>query len=237
MSLRPYRAMGPQRYRNGALTIFVGVMRLPPQGGSAPRPWSSNTLSHWVLSVCLCLRALESLTGRCISDRGGRRTGSAARCICHLALPERRSAPCGSESRHDRPELWLHRRPDFTLKESCNVAARRKCGSLCRCRSPRARDSIDKEGVGEPIAKSTLTRASEENPRASAPAFVTSMHLPPTYGPRSVIAIIADLALFLLVTLTVDPNGRDLCAAVSALSSSGMPDAVCTPCCELSLVE
>jgi hypothetical protein len=81
---------------------------------------------------------------------------------------------------------------------------------------------------------STLTGASPEIPRASAPAFVTSMHRPFTNGPRSVIVMTTDFPLLLLVTFTFDRNGRDLCAAVSSLSSSGMPDAVFVPGCELS---
>src|SRR5262249_30265648 len=38
--------------------------------------------------------------------------------------------------------------------------------------------------------------------------------------------------LFLLVTLTLEPKGSDLCAAVMALSSSGMPLAVLVPGCD-----
>src|SRR5262249_1565802 len=40
--------------------------------------------------------------------------------------------------------------------------------------------------------------------------------------------------LFLLVTLTLEPKGSDLCAAVMALSSRGMPLAVLVPRCDES---
>src|SRR5262245_20883626 len=40
--------------------------------------------------------------------------------------------------------------------------------------------------------------------------------------------------LFLLVTLTLEPKGSDLCAAVMTLSSRGMPLAVLVPGCDES---
>jgi hypothetical protein len=60
------------------------------------------------------------------------------------------------------------------------------------------------------------------------------MQRPLTYGPRSVILTVTARPVFLLVTLTVEPNGSDLCAAVIELLSRGMPLAVLVPRCDES---
>src|SRR5262249_46747457 len=75
---------------------------------------------------------------------------------------------------------------------------------------------------------------SPANPRALAPALDRSMQRPLTYGPRSVIVTVTASPLFLLVTLTLEPKGSDLCAAVMALSSRGMPLGVLVPRCDES---
>src|SRR6516165_9471159 len=80
----------------------------------------------------------------------------------------------------------------------------------------------------------TLTGATPANPRARAPALDRSMQRPLTYGPRSVIVTVTAKPFFLLVTLTLEPKGSDLCAAVMKLSSRGMPLAVLVPRCDAS---
>src|SRR5215813_9305075 len=60
------------------------------------------------------------------------------------------------------------------------------------------------------------------------------MQRPLTYGPRSVIVTVTAWPFFLLVTLTLEPKGSDLCAAVMALSLIGMPLAVLVPRCDES---
>src|SRR5215471_6383058 len=80
----------------------------------------------------------------------------------------------------------------------------------------------------------TLTGATPANPRARAPALDRSMQRPLTYGPRSVIVTVTAWPFFLLVTLTLEPKGSDLCAAVMTLSSRGMPLAVLVPRCDAS---
>src|SRR5262245_53531416 len=64
--------------------------------------------------------------------------------------------------------------------------------------------------------------------------MLRSMQRPFTYGPRSVIVTVTARPVFLLVTLTVEPTGSDLCAAVMALSSRGIPLAVLVPRCDES---
>jgi hypothetical protein len=49
-----------------------------------------------------------------------------------------------------------------------------------------------------------------------------------------VIVTVTALPFFLLVTLTVEPKGSDLCAAVTTLSLRGMPLAVLVPGCDES---
>src|SRR5215471_5288478 len=80
----------------------------------------------------------------------------------------------------------------------------------------------------------TLTGATPANPRARAPALDRSMQRPLTYGPRSVIVTVTAWPFFLLVTLTLEPKGSDLCAAVMALSLIGMALAVLVPRCDES---
>ena len=48
------------------------------------------------------------------------------------------------------------------------------------------------------------------------------------------IVTVTALPFFLLVTLTVEPKGSDLCAAVMTLSLRGMPLAVLVPGCDES---
>src|SRR5215813_1807143 len=60
------------------------------------------------------------------------------------------------------------------------------------------------------------------------------MQRPLTYGPRSVIVTVTALPFFLLVTLTLEPKGSDLWAAVIALSLRGVPLAVLVPGCDES---
>ena len=47
------------------------------------------------------------------------------------------------------------------------------------------------------------------------------MQRPLTYGPRSVIVTVTAWPFFLLVTLTLERKGSDLCAAVMALYVEG----------------
>src|SRR5215218_7155328 len=66
-------------------------------------------------------------------------------------------------------------------------------------------------------------------PTASAAAFERSMTRPWAYGPRSLMRTTTDLPVRSLVTRTLVPNGRVLCAAVRALVLNRSPLAVFLP--------
>src|SRR5688572_17945416 len=73
------------------------------------------------------------------------------------------------------------------------------------------------------------TGARPDIPIARAPAGVRSITRPRTNGPRSLMRTTTDLLLRRLVTRTRVPNGKVLCAAVSAPEFTRSPLAVRPP--------
>jgi hypothetical protein len=78
-------------------------------------------------------------------------------------------------------------------------------------------------------ARSSVTGARPENPRARAPAGVRSMTRPRMKGPRSLMRTTTLLPLRLLVTRTCVPKGRVRCAAVNPPGLARSPLAVLLP--------
>src|SRR5262249_17407255 len=79
------------------------------------------------------------------------------------------------------------------------------------------------------LAESTVSRtgARPEHPIARAPAGVRSMIRPLMYG--SLMRTITERPVLTLVTLTIVPKGRVLCAAVRAVACAYSPLAVFSP--------
>src|SRR5437868_694550 len=74
-----------------------------------------------------------------------------------------------------------------------------------------------------------VTGASPDMPSARAAAGVRSITRPRTKGPRSLMVTTTERPLLRLVTRTLVPNGRLLCAAVYALALAYSPLAVFPP--------
>ena len=75
----------------------------------------------------------------------------------------------------------------------------------------------------------TLVTPFFRSPISLAASRERSMILPLIYGPRSLILTRTFLPLARLVTLTMEPNGNDLCAAVSSCMLKRSPLAVRRP--------
>jgi hypothetical protein len=73
------------------------------------------------------------------------------------------------------------------------------------------------------------TGARPLTPRTRAAPGLRSITRPRTYGPRSLIRTVAERPLRWLMTVTMLPNGRVLCAAVMALGFMCSPVAVTLP--------